>query len=433
MKIPKQENIGGIVALLPDGRVEYLHPAVKPYVEQINSGKINPASVNFDDFIVTDPLVDLERFHLTAPAIVFIETTNLCNLRCKHCYAFSGNKRPDEMPTNMILKLIDELDDIGVLQVFLTGGEVFSHPDAVQIITHARTKSFSTQIFTNGLLITEEKLAALPSGTSFFISFDTADPTRTIRGGMDFPKLRQCFSWMDKYGHVYRTAISVHRNNIYDAEEIFDWCAKNGYPRPQWLETHPIGRALLHPDMLLQPNDVDRVFEVYKRCMNRYSQPPNSELALQKEDGNEPQAEIRSIDTIKFCQRLERATRREKCARTVAYINSEGDVFPCSNCMSNGAFNGGNLRNASFLKIWQKGFDKFREVTFDDHEVCTECPVNKAGIWCQFRCPPLATNVSKNPLGCGATEYLKLFMMKADQYWSERKKQNIKLTLKADN
>ncbi|OYD06345.1 radical SAM/SPASM domain-containing protein [Paludifilum halophilum] len=427
IQIPYQVNDGGIVALLPDGRVEFLKPDIQETLDTINEGKINPFDVNFDISIIDDPLVDLERFHLSAPAIAFIETTNLCNLRCKHCYADSAVKRPNEMSTEMILKLIDELADMGVLQVFLTGGELFSHRDATTIIRHAMSKPFLTQIFTNGLLITEEKLASIPPGASFFISFDTADPERTIRGGMDFPKLRERFHWMKKYGHSLRTAISVHRYNIHDVEEIFEWCVENDFPRPQWLETHPVGRALLHPDLLLQPKDIDEVFEVYKRCMERFSQGPDDvdEMAPK----NQEDQEMYTVQTINFTQRLEQATNQEKCGRSFVYINSSGNVYPCSNCMSNGMYKAGNLREDSFRNIWKDGFDDFRSITFDEFEVCQSCEVYQSDIWCQFRCPPLARNVSKDLRGCGATDYIRQFLLKTDAYWKERKEKNIKLTL----
>ena len=423
MRIPYQKNEGGLVALLPDGRVEFLHPAALPLLEAAQAG--NPERIDFDEYILDAPLVRLDRFHLAAPAIAFIELTNLCNLRCQHCYAWSGPKRPEEMTTNRIIELLDEFETSGVLQVFLTGGEIFSHPDAIKIINHARTKPFSTQIFTNGLLITEEILASIPPGTSFFISFDTADPERTVRGKMDFPKLRQAFEWMSKYGHAFRTAISVHRNNIADAEEIFAWCADNHFPRPQWLETHPVGRALLHPNILLKPEHVDEVFDVYRRCMEHYSQTPDDDAV----GGNVSSVSVRSVDTIKFCQRLERATGQEKCGRSLVYVNSSGDVYPCSNCMSGSLYRAGNVIERPFQDIWETGFDAFRQISFADHTVCNECPVQRAGIWCQFRCPPLAQNVSRDQQGCGATEYVRLFMLRAGAFWEERRTAGVRLTM----
>ncbi|MGW7646909.1 radical SAM/SPASM domain-containing protein [Streptomyces bobili] len=431
-KIPFQINGGGIVALLPNGHVEFLSEFAEKPIRLHNSG--TPVSVHeLMAYAISDPLVELERFHLSAPAIAFVETTNLCNLRCRHCYADSALKRPNEISTRALKGLLDDFAKMGVLQVFLTGGEIFSHRDAVEIIQHARTKPFSTQIFTNGLLITEEKLAKIPPGQSFFISFDTADPERTVRGRMDFPKLRNAFEMMRKHGHVFRTAISVHRNNIHDAEEIFEWCADHGYPRPQWVETHPVGRALLHPDILLRPEDVDEVFEVFKRCMDRYSSDPNAvPPAASTQDGRAPRRaadEIRGVDTIQFCQRLEHAVGQEKCGRSVVYVNSRGDVYPCSNCMSGQLYRAGNIAERPFAEIWENGFDEFRNIQFDQHTVCGTCPVAREGNWCQFRCPPLARNLTGDPKGCGATEYLQEFMLRSGRYWRRRSEQNIRLTL----
>lgn len=435
-RLPRQENPGGIVCLLPDGRVEFLSPDARPLLDRYENGEgVDPRE--FDRFVIGSPLVPLERFHLTAPAIAFIETTNSCNLRCLHCYADSAVRRTDEMSTERIFRLLDELDELGTIQVFLTGGEVFSHRDAVQIIQHARTKSFSTQIFTNGILATEEKLAAIPPGQSFFVSFDTADPVRTVRGKMDFPLLRSTFDMMHKYGHIVRTAISVHRNNIEDALEIFEWCAEHGYPRPQWLETHPTGRALLHPHILLTPAEVDQVFDVYRKCMDRYTDAPYEEFDdavpvgdVETTAASTPQPDtIRSVDTVKFCQRLEQATRQEKCGRTVVYVSSNGDVYPCSNCMASHRYGAGNLDERPFVDIWSSGFDEFRDITFDDYDACRSCEVAQVGTWCQFRCPPLSSNLHGDEKVCGATEYLKQFMLLTEKYWRERKQKNITLRL----
>lgn len=425
MSIPFQINDGGVVAILPDGRVEFLHHAALPILRSIQDGSAAPDEVELERFILSSPLVQLDGFHLRAPAIAFIETTNLCNLRCKHCYAWSGARRPRELSTEAILRLLDEFAEQGVLQVFLTGGEFFAHKDAVQILRHALAKPFSTQVFTNGLLITEEKLAAIPPGASFFISFDTADPERTVRGKMDFPKLRAAFDRMKAHGHAFRTAISVHSNNIHDAEEIFEWCLENGYPRPQWLETHPVGRALLHPDILLRSEQLDEVFGVYRRCMERYSATREEGVSVLAQEG----APVRSVDTIKFCQRLERATGQEKCGRSLVYINSEGDVFPCSNCMSGSHYCAGNILEHPFREIWESGFTEFRGITFDDHSACQTCAVKQADIWCQFRCPPLAINLTGDPRGCGATDYLRQFMLRAGAFWEERRQKGVRLTM----
>ena len=146
--------MGGIVALLPSGSVEFLHPDAGPLIDEWNKSDGKDEKPLLEQYILRDPWVDINKFHLSAPAIAFVEITNLCNLKCEHCYAWSGPKRDSEMSTDLILSLLDQFAELGVIQVFLTGGEVFAHKDCLKIIKHARSKPFSTQIFTNGTLIT---------------------------------------------------------------------------------------------------------------------------------------------------------------------------------------------------------------------------------------------------------------------------------------
>jgi radical SAM protein with 4Fe4S-binding SPASM domain len=427
MRIQYQVNGDALLAALPGGGIEFLDMGARPLIEAYNrGGTAAPDPRAIEAHVITDPVVDLEGFHLAAPVIAFVEVTNLCNLRCKHCYASSGYRRPNELTTPEILGLLDELADMGTLQVFLTGGELFAHRDAVEIVKHARSKPFHTQIFTNGLLLTDEKLAALPPGTSFNISFDTADPERTVRGRMDYPRLRWCFEAMKRHGHVFRTAVSVHRDNLPDVLETFEWCARHGYPRPQWQEIEPLGRALKHPEMFLRADQVEEALQVYRDSMLFYTAPEADGTPV---SGDGVMAEMHAVDTVKFAVRLENATGQEKCARSFAYVRSNGDVFPCSNCMSADMFAGGNIREAGFGDVWRHGFDEFREISFDDFHVCDTCPVKKAGIWCQFRCPPVAHNISGNLHGCGASDYTKQFMLATTDFWRRRREEGLKLTL----
>jgi MoaA/NifB/PqqE/SkfB family radical SAM enzyme len=239
---------------------------------------------------------------------------------------------------------------------------------------------------------------------------------------MDFPKLKARFDWMKKYGHAFRTAISVHQKNFRDVEEIFQWCVDNDYPRPQWLETHPIGRALCNKDILLTPDRVDEVFGIFKRCMDRFT----TSSSDQDEDDR---TEYFSIDTIKFCQRLEQATNQDKAGRSLVYVASNGNVYPNSNAMSNGDFLAGSLYDNSFADVWENGFRTFRAISFDQFKGCADCPVAKKGIWCQFRCPSLSKNITGDALTCGATDYLKEFMLRCDEYWTERERMNVGLRL----
>ncbi len=105
-----------------------------------------------------------ERFPLSCQW----EITCRCNLHCVMCYTDCFNrpdKIRDELSTNEILRIIDELADAGCLELCLTGGEPLARPDFFKIYEHAKENGFLVTIFTNGTLITEEvadRLASLP-------------------------------------------------------------------------------------------------------------------------------------------------------------------------------------------------------------------------------------------------------------------------------
>lgn len=84
---------------------------------------------------------------------VYLETTRECNLHCEHCYSDAGSPRENELSFAEIRSLIDQLAQIGVLSLTLTGGEPLLHPRLFDIMKYARKKRLSLLLFTNGTLI----------------------------------------------------------------------------------------------------------------------------------------------------------------------------------------------------------------------------------------------------------------------------------------
>src|SRR5438128_2222802 len=57
------------------------------------------------------------------------EVTLRCDLACLHCSSRAGRARPDELTTAEALDLVDQMADLGVLEVTLIGGEVYLRDD----------------------------------------------------------------------------------------------------------------------------------------------------------------------------------------------------------------------------------------------------------------------------------------------------------------
>lgn len=87
------------------------------------------------------------------------ELTCRCNLKCVMCYTdvFNTPERiKQELSTDEIFRILDEIHEAGCLELTFTGGEPLSRPDFLTIYERAHRLGLFITVFTNGTLITEE-------------------------------------------------------------------------------------------------------------------------------------------------------------------------------------------------------------------------------------------------------------------------------------
>lgn len=94
----------------------------------------------------------------------WLEVTTACNTRCPGCYR--GCDRPghtgEHRGADALEREILELRRIrNCSMISLSGGEPLLHPDLDRIVAFVKAHGMSPVLFTNGLLLTRERLAAL--------------------------------------------------------------------------------------------------------------------------------------------------------------------------------------------------------------------------------------------------------------------------------
>ncbi len=89
------------------------------------------------------------------PVSASIELTYRCNLHCGHCYCPKG-ERSQELSTQEISDLIDEMADMGTLFLLMTGGDPLLRKDFPELYRHAKERGLLVTVFTNGTLIDED-------------------------------------------------------------------------------------------------------------------------------------------------------------------------------------------------------------------------------------------------------------------------------------
>lgn len=87
----------------------------------------------------------------------WLEITGLCNEFCDHCYADSSPKGTHgTMTVQDWLHVIDQLADIGALDVQFIGGEPTLYPNLPGLIRHAHGSGLSVEVFSNMTHIRDE-------------------------------------------------------------------------------------------------------------------------------------------------------------------------------------------------------------------------------------------------------------------------------------
>jgi radical SAM protein with 4Fe4S-binding SPASM domain len=95
----------------------------------------------------------------SAISSVMLELTYSCNEMCLHCYnpgatrnktEKNGRGTRKEMTIEEYKKLIDDLDELGVYKITLTGGEPFVKSEVWELLDYISSKNIAIDIFTNG-------------------------------------------------------------------------------------------------------------------------------------------------------------------------------------------------------------------------------------------------------------------------------------------
>jgi len=141
--------------------------AISAYLEQLKDagvlegGVCDPehdsyhsvGSYTFSDQVLVDESSTLS--FLRAPLSVWWDITGICNLKCKQCYSSSGKALADELSTEEVFKILDDLADMQVFYIHFLGGEPFARKDFLKILEHCQLVGLGVMISTNGWFFNE--------------------------------------------------------------------------------------------------------------------------------------------------------------------------------------------------------------------------------------------------------------------------------------
>lgn len=166
---------------------------VKLAIDKDNTSPLSPANAKFlrekgviyESNEINNPVCVISDMNLCR---LFVQLTNRCNLRCKHCFVESDMTKDDYLTYERIIKVVNDAVALGINRIDFTGGEVLTKPYFLDVLRYLDTQPVSYNFFSNLTLANDnviEELAKLKGLTSIITSIDYLEPKKhnKFRGG----------------------------------------------------------------------------------------------------------------------------------------------------------------------------------------------------------------------------------------------------------
>jgi MoaA/NifB/PqqE/SkfB family radical SAM enzyme len=273
-----------------------------------------------------------------------LSPTLRCNLRCYGC-ATATNDLSEELSFEEVDRILSDATESGSNFFLMLGGEPFILPWLLDLVEKYSKAAF--QIYTNGLLIDDEKVERLASlgNAAVTINVDGLQAETDGRKGTGtFEKSMEIMRKLNKAGVVvgFSAMTSRHNFDVIYSDAFIDTMIENGAGYGWIPIAVPQGSACHEPDLIPTEEQKEKVRDLVKDLKQR-----------------------KPILLLDF---LNDSVISEGCsaARLVTHINANGDVEPCILM----PFSVDNIRRKPFSEIIRSEF--FQGIRDIRHRHCNE-------------------------------------------------------------
>lgn len=195
-------------------------------------------------------------------AILQVHPSRRCNLQCLHCYSDSGPSVRGALDVDVLARVVEEAAALGYGVLGVSGGEPLMYPGLVPLLRAAKDAGMRTTVTTNGLLLTERRIASLVGLVDVLaISVDgapgTHDRIRDRPGA--FERVVQRIPGVAASGIPFGFISTLTMSNLDELELVVLLAAESG---ASLVQVHPLeaaGAAIEHLSASL-PDDREMAF-----------------------------------------------------------------------------------------------------------------------------------------------------------------------------
>ncbi len=306
------------------------------------------------------------QFSGTNRPLVVWNTTNRCNLRCKHCYISAEDRKyGNELTTEEAEAFITDLGEMRAPVLLFSGGEPLIREDLFHLGRFGTDKGLRVVLSTNGTLITKEMAKNIKeSGIQYAgVSLDGLqaihDEFRSLPGALEkaLAGIRNCIELDIKTG----VRFTVNKFNMKDLSGVIDLLVEEGVPRFCMYHLVYSGRGKEIVDLDTTHEEkreiikflVDKSIELYDKGV---------EVELLTVDNHADGVYIYNYLMEKNPERAEEVMELLKmhggCSAGTKFANvdPQGNVHPCQFWQHVSL---GNVKERKFSEIWNDKEDEF--------------------------------------------------------------------------
>jgi heme b synthase len=297
----------------------------------------------------------------TGPHVVAWESTVACNLACVHCRASAqATPEPDELTTEEVFELIDQLAEFSRPIFIISGGEPLMRPDIFDIAAYGTQRGLRVAVSPNGTLITREVVRKFGEAgvrrISVSIDGSTAERHDAIRGVPGaFDGAMEGLAACRKARLGFQLNTTVMRQTRDDLPAVRDLAVRIGAEAWHVFMLVPTGRGKIDDE--ISPQGYEKMLhDIYQMTKDspipiRVTCGPHFMRIVaqnRRKDRQEPNLVRPRGRNQGHPDSLDRTTRGCLAGDGYCFISYRGDVTPC------GYFPvvAGNVRQQPFKEIY---------------------------------------------------------------------------------
>ena len=282
---------------------------------------------------------------------IFIEITDICNMKCKHCMNKSGSTGVEGLEKEDLFTLLEELVSHDFKRLYISGGEPLLYRSIDEVLKYAHKLGLKITLATNGWNVIEHIEVIKKCVDVVSISLDGIGPIhdtiREMKGS--YVRAIEALQVLDKNGVTTKISSMIWKKNINQLEDIVLTAKSVGVSKVNFAILVPVGRAEDNEEILLDKELYSQIYKKIDALTSKYKK--QIEIEIKRQHG------------------ISQECLSCPGGDLILHINAHGKISPCSWIAK--------IECRDFSVMWKPGMLKKCMLQFNDFKRVLEKRENK--------------------------------------------------------